>query len=174
MNQNGGTTLPTSGVPYGWDVEISLDVQVAHEICQNCKILLVEASSASFANLGKAVNTAVAKGANVVSNSYGSYGASSRIGGTGPSAYDHPGHAIVVAAGDSGFGPSYPGRPEHGRRGRRHEPPHVGQHVRERDDMEQQRRPARPAAAATTPRSRAPGRGRCPPGRPWAAGSSEG
>jgi subtilase family serine protease len=108
MNQNGGIKLPRSAVPYGWDVEISLDVQVAHEICQNCKILLVEATSASFANLAKAVNTAVANGANVVSNSYGSYGASSRIGGTGPSAYDHPGHAIVVAAGDSGFGPSYP------------------------------------------------------------------
>jgi subtilase family serine protease len=108
MNQNGGTTLPKSAVPYGWDVEIALDVQVAHEICQNCKILLVEANSASFANLGKAVDTAVANGANVVSNSYGSYGASSHIGGTGASAYDHPGHAIVVAAGDSGFGPSYP------------------------------------------------------------------
>ena len=44
----------------------------------------------------------------MVSNSYGSYGADSTIGGTGLSAYDHPGHAIVVAAGDSGFGPSYP------------------------------------------------------------------
>ena len=108
MNQNGGSTLPTSGVPYGWDVEISLDVQVAHEICQNCKILLVEATSADFVNLAKAENTAVAKGANVVSNSYGSYGADSTIAGTGLSAYDHPGHAIVVAAGDSGFGPSYP------------------------------------------------------------------
>ncbi|MEP6642337.1 MAG: S8 family serine peptidase [Gaiellales bacterium] len=108
MNQSGGTKLPRSAVPYGWDVEIALDVQVAHEICQNCRILLVEATSASFANLGKAVNTAVANGANVVSNSYGSYGADSSIGGTGPSAYDHPGHAIVAAGGDSGFGPSYP------------------------------------------------------------------
>jgi subtilase family serine protease len=108
MNQNGGTKLPMSAVPHGWDVEIALDVQVAHEICQNCKILLVEATFASFANLGKAVNTAVAHGANVVSNSYGSYGAGSSIGGKGASAYDHPGHAIVVAGGDSGFGPSYP------------------------------------------------------------------
>ena len=48
MNERGGTTLPPSGVSTGWDVEISLDVQVAHEICQNCKILLVEATSPSF------------------------------------------------------------------------------------------------------------------------------
>jgi subtilase family serine protease len=108
MNERGGTTLPASGVPSGWDIEISLDVQVAHEICQNCKIMLVEATSASFANLAAAENTAVANGADVVSNSYGSYGADSTLGGTGLSAYDHPGHAIVVAAGDSGFGPSYP------------------------------------------------------------------
>ena len=28
----------------GWSLEIALDVETAHEICQNCKILLVEAS----------------------------------------------------------------------------------------------------------------------------------
>jgi subtilase family serine protease len=108
MNQTGGTKLPPSGVPTGWDVEISLDVQVAHEICQNCKILLVEARSASSPNLGTAVNTAVAKGANVVSNSYGAYPVGSGAIATGKGAYNHPGHAIVVAGGDFGFGPSYP------------------------------------------------------------------
>jgi subtilase family serine protease len=108
MNQTGGTALPASGVPTGWDVEISLDVQAAHEICQNCKILLVEANSAGGANLGTAVNTAVAKGANVVSNSYGAYPLGSGAITTGKGAYSHPGHAIVVAGGDFGFGPSYP------------------------------------------------------------------
>jgi subtilase family serine protease len=107
MNQRGGTTLPASGVPSGWDVEISLDVQVAHEICQNCKIMLVEATSAGFGNIGTAEDTAIAKGATVVSNSYGSYGSGSG-GASSSAAYDHPGHAIVVSAGDSGFGPSYP------------------------------------------------------------------
>jgi subtilase family serine protease len=107
MNQTGGTTLPTSGVPSGWDVEISLDVQAAHEMCLNCKILLVEATSPTTANMAKAVNTAVAKGANVVSNSYGAYGAGSG-GMSNHAAYDHPGRAIVVSAGDDGFGPSYP------------------------------------------------------------------
>ena len=108
MNETGGKTLPTSGVPSGWDVEISLDVQVAHEICQNCKILLVEASAPTSADLGTAVNTAVAKGADVVSNSYGSYTLQSGSVRTGRGDYAHPHHAIVVSAGDSGFGPAYP------------------------------------------------------------------
>jgi subtilase family serine protease len=108
MNQTGGATLPASGVPSGWDVEISLDVQAAHEICQNCKILLVEASSSSIADLGTAVNTAVAKGADVVSNSYGSYTTGSAGSGSSAAYYNHPGHAIVVSAGDSGFGPAFP------------------------------------------------------------------
>jgi subtilase family serine protease len=108
MNQTGGTKLPPSGVTAGWDVEISLDVQVAHEICQNCKILLVEATSPSFADMGTAENTAIAQGAAVVSNSYGSYGSGSSLGGTASAAYNHPNHAIVVSAGDSGFGPAFP------------------------------------------------------------------
>jgi subtilase family serine protease len=108
MNQTGGTKLPASGVPSGWDVEISLDVQAAHEICQNCKLLLVEATSPSMSDLGTAVNTAVAKGANVVSNSYGSYTTQSASAGGAASYYTHPGRAIVVSAGDSGFGPAFP------------------------------------------------------------------
>ena len=108
MNETGGKTLPASGVPSGWDVEISLDVQVAHEICQNCKILLVEATGPTSADLGTAVDTAIAKGANVVSNSYGSYTLTSSGVSTGKGDYAHPHHAIVVSAGDSGFGPAYP------------------------------------------------------------------
>ncbi len=46
----------------GWALEIALDVETAHAICQNCKILLVEATSASLANLGAAENRAVTHG----------------------------------------------------------------------------------------------------------------
>ena len=49
----------------GWALEIALDVETAHAICQNCKILLVEAISNSTANLGAAENEAVALGASV-------------------------------------------------------------------------------------------------------------
>ena len=40
-------------------------------ICPLCHIILVEASSASTADLGKGVNAAVSLGAKFVSNSYG-------------------------------------------------------------------------------------------------------
>ena len=39
--------------------------------CPNCKILLVEANSASMDDLGAAVNRAAMMGANAISNSYG-------------------------------------------------------------------------------------------------------
>jgi subtilase family serine protease len=101
VNQFGNATpLPRKNA--GWALEISLDVQVAHEICQNCKILLVEAKTASFANLSTAVNTAASLGATVISNSYGGPD-------TGPrAAYNHPGIAITASSGDFGYGVDSP------------------------------------------------------------------
>lgn len=62
MSQTGSTTaLPTADS--GWAGEISLDLDMASAICPNCHITLVEAKSASMANLGTAVNEAVALGA---------------------------------------------------------------------------------------------------------------
>src|SRR6266699_995056 len=49
VNQSGGTSYPRKDA--GWALEISLDVQWAHAIAPGAKILLVEASSNSFANL---------------------------------------------------------------------------------------------------------------------------
>src|SRR5213076_992524 len=69
VNQSGGTTPPTGNT--GWAEEISLDVDMASAICPNCNILLVEASSNSYANLGTAVNRAATMGAKSISNSYG-------------------------------------------------------------------------------------------------------
>ncbi|MDX6638141.1 MAG: hypothetical protein QOJ01_1652, partial [Solirubrobacterales bacterium] len=67
-NQTGGTSMPRKDS--GWAQEISLDLDMASAICPSCKILLVEASSNSFANLGAAEDYAAAH-ANVVSNSFG-------------------------------------------------------------------------------------------------------
>jgi len=105
VNQTGATTrLPSQDA--GWALEISLDVEMAHAICQNCSILLVEANSATYANLATAENEAVALGATVVSNSYGG---SEFSGETSyDSAFNHPGVAIVASAGDSGYGVEYP------------------------------------------------------------------
>jgi subtilase family serine protease len=103
VNQNGGTAYPRSNG--GWAQEISLDLDMVSAICPNCHIILVEASSASFANLGTAVNTAVSMGAQVVSNSYGG----SESGATNAN-YNHPGHIIVASSGDNSYtaGPQQP------------------------------------------------------------------
>ena len=91
----------------GWGQEIDLDIQMASAICPNCRILLVEASSASMANLGAAVNKAVALGATVVSNSYG---AGEYLGETTDegSYFNHPGIPITVSSGDNGYGVEFP------------------------------------------------------------------
>ncbi len=106
VNQNGAASpLPASDV--GWGQEIALDLDMASAICPSCKILLVEASSPTIGNLGTAVNTAVALGANVVSNSYGG-GESSTDPSTTSQFYNHPGVLITASSGDSGFGVEYP------------------------------------------------------------------
>jgi len=85
-----------------WAAEISIDVQMARAICQSCRILLVEASSEEFGDLGAAVNSAVAAGADEVSNSYG--GAEEHSSATLASRYyDHPGVVVLASSGDCGY-----------------------------------------------------------------------
>jgi subtilase family serine protease len=104
VSQTGSTTsLPAKDG--GWAEEISLDIDMVSAVCPNCKILLVEAKSASFANLGAAVNEAAALGANAISNSYGGSDASDSSYG---SYYHHAGIAVTASSGDSGYGASYP------------------------------------------------------------------
>jgi len=105
VNQSGGTSYPTANG--GWAQEISLDLDMVSAICPNCRILLVEASSSSLANLGAAVNEAAALGANAISNSYGG-GESSSDPSYDTSYYNHPGIAITASSGDSGYGVQYP------------------------------------------------------------------
>jgi subtilase family serine protease len=103
VSQTGTMSYPrTNG---GWAQEISLDLDMVSAVCPNCHILLVEAKSASFANLGAAVNEAAALHANVISNSYGGSDASDAIYGA---YYNHPGIAVTVSTGDSGYGVQYP------------------------------------------------------------------
>ncbi|HEX6762017.1 MAG TPA: S53 family peptidase, partial [Gaiellaceae bacterium] len=105
INQVGGTTYPAANA--GWSLEIALDVETAHEICQNCRILLVEATTASLANLGAAENEAVAMGATAISNSWGAFEYSTET--TDESLYfNHPGVAITASTGDDGYGVQFP------------------------------------------------------------------
>src|SRR5689334_9228904 len=68
VNQNGGTQLP--GADAGWALEISLDVQWAHAVAPGAHLLLVEANSASDADLFTAEDYARTH-APYVSNSWG-------------------------------------------------------------------------------------------------------
>jgi subtilase family serine protease len=103
VDQRGGTAYPRKDA--GWALEIALDVETAHQICQNCKILLVEADSNSFANLSAAVGTAASLGATEISNSYGGSDSSSA---SLAAAYDHPGIAVTASSGDNGYGVESP------------------------------------------------------------------
>ncbi|MFF2145098.1 putative Ig domain-containing protein [Kitasatospora sp. NPDC058190] len=105
VDQRGGTSYPTADS--GWAGEISLDVDMVSAVCPNCHILLVESDDANMGNLGAAVNTAVSMGAKYVSNSYG--GSEDSTDPSSDSSYfDHPGVAITVSSGDSGYGVEYP------------------------------------------------------------------
>ena len=55
VNQLGKT--PPLATNSGWAIETSLDVEWAHAMAPNANILLVEANSASLANLLAAVTT---------------------------------------------------------------------------------------------------------------------
>jgi len=104
VNQSGGSSYPAKNG--SWALEISLDIEIAHATCPPCHILLVEASSNSFANLGAAENEAVALGANVISNSWGGSESSSEIGND--VYFNHPGVPITVSSGDNGYGVEWP------------------------------------------------------------------
>jgi subtilase family serine protease len=105
VNQNGGTSYPRGSS--GWAQEISLDLDMASAICPSCKILLVEASSNSFTNLGTAEDYAAAH-ANVISNSFGGGEFSSEATATYDGHFNHPGVAITASSGDSGYGVEFP------------------------------------------------------------------
>jgi subtilase family serine protease len=101
VNENGASSpLPPADV--SWGLEISLDVETVHEICQTCSILLVEAQT----NILTAEATAVSLGATEISNSY-TFGERSDATSL-DFYYNHPGVAVVAATGDSGYGPQYP------------------------------------------------------------------
>jgi hypothetical protein len=116
VNQDGAARPLAMADPEGnWEVEESLDLDMVSAICPNCRILLVGANLVSDGFSGydpttgdfmAAEESAVRLGAKFVSNSWGGMefpGVQSL-----DRYFDHPGVAITVAAGDNGYGPSYP------------------------------------------------------------------
>jgi hypothetical protein len=89
-----------------WAGEISIDVQMAHAVCQSCRVLLVEAKSPELTDLGAGVNAAVTLGATEISNSYTAPEESSIASfysELNADYYDHPGVVVTAAAGDCGY-----------------------------------------------------------------------
>jgi hypothetical protein len=111
VNENGGSTLPTSDT--NWGVEESLDVEWAHAMAPGANILLVEANSNSYSDLMTAVQYAASQsGVSVVSMSWGG---SEWSGETSYDSYfttpsGHNGVTFVASTGDSGSS----GAPEYG------------------------------------------------------------
>jgi subtilase family serine protease len=107
-NQNGQSSPLPPAASAGWAQELNLDTQMVSAICPMCKIVVVEANSATFSDLGIAVDRAVTLGANVVSNSWG---APEWAGETDPSItahFTHPGVPLVFSAGDNGNAAEFP------------------------------------------------------------------
>lgn len=104
VDQYGGTNYPAQNS--GWALEAALDVQVAHGVCQDCKILLVEAKESNYFDLMQAIDTAIAMGANIVSNSWGSQEFSVQYQFN--THLNVPGVAITFSSGDGGYGATYP------------------------------------------------------------------
>jgi hypothetical protein len=119
VNQE-GNAKPLPKRKFGWVGETALDLEMAHAICQSCRLLLVEANGESstpepgkeVGDLELAVDTAARLGATEISNSWveaeALAGESKESPGGYPTpaesaAFDHPGVAITAGSGDCGY-----------------------------------------------------------------------
>lgn len=106
VNSAGRSRLPRTDRTGDWEFEESVDLDMVSAICPRCRILLIESASDSISSLAAAESYA-SRHASVVSNSWGS-GAEFTGENAFDSRFDHPGVAIVAAAGDAGYGTQYP------------------------------------------------------------------
>ncbi len=107
LDQNGNDATNTRCASNtGWELETMLDIEWAHVMAPNAKIMLVEGCTNSFDDLLAAVHTAIAKGADVVSNSYGAgeFSGESSM----DSDYVQPVPILFSSGDDAAAGKSYP------------------------------------------------------------------
>jgi subtilase family serine protease len=105
VNQNGQAS-PLPKPDEGWAGEIALDIDMVSATCPACRILLVEAKSASDRDLYTAEDTAVKMGAKYVSNSWG--GGETTTETSDDTHFNKPGVVFTVSSGDDGTGAEYP------------------------------------------------------------------
>jgi subtilase family serine protease len=107
-----GSNGCSSATTAGWRGETDLDIQAVRGICYLCHILLVQASSPSFSDLGTAVNYAAryvwtSNGKRLpvaaISNSYGTPDHNPNLPSDFATDYRHPGIAVIASNGDDGW-----------------------------------------------------------------------
>jgi hypothetical protein len=101
VNQSGkASPLPASSgeKERGWAQEIATDVEVAHGVCQSCRIVLVETNSNSNTSLYSGEQTAAGLGVTEISNSWGG-----QEPNADNSAFNHPGIVVTASSGDFGY-----------------------------------------------------------------------
>ncbi len=109
VDQDGGTHYPPASVE--WSIEVANDTQMVSAACPDCRILLVEANTTADEDVGTAVQTAAKLGASAIALSFG--GPEDDTVNQLETYYDQPGVLVTVAAGDQGYGPSYPATSAH-------------------------------------------------------------
>ncbi|HEX3826570.1 MAG TPA: S53 family peptidase [Sporichthyaceae bacterium] len=106
VGQTGGS--PPAKDTTGWAGETALDIDMVSAACPLCHILLVEATTDAESDLAAAAGWAAGQsGVRAVSNSYGGSETGSDTA-YGAYYYNHPGVAMVAAAGDNGYGVEFP------------------------------------------------------------------
>ncbi len=102
-----GDASPLPSVNAEWQTEESLDLDAVSALCPNCHILLVEADGNGGNDLANSVATAIALGANQISNSWGGIASTPQplvtdgatvLAGTGDTAYPGAGEDVYPAA----------------------------------------------------------------------------
>jgi subtilase family serine protease len=104
VDQNGGKNF--CGSDSGWELETMLDIEWAHAMAPNAKIVLVEGCTNQDTDLNTAIKTAVTKfNADIVSNSWGE---DEFPGETGEDANYNLGKPLFFSSGDAGAPAIYP------------------------------------------------------------------
>jgi predicted RNA-binding protein with TRAM domain len=103
VGETGGST--PSVYDQGWSVEISLDIEWVHAVAPNAHILLVEATTPGWSDMGAAETYAVSH-ASYVSNSWGAPDFPGEA--ASDSYFVHPGTSVFVASGDYAAVVEYP------------------------------------------------------------------
>ena len=97
---------PTTPLALGWAAETDIDLDIISAVCPNCKIVLAEAATDSLSDLSAAASAAISRNATYVSESFGSPEQSADVGYS--ALYANPAVRFFAAAGDGGYGVSYP------------------------------------------------------------------